>query len=126
MWLNPPAGSFDSFGEAMLALFVATTGDNMPDLMYAGMDAVGPDEPPRRTDWSASALFFLAWMLVGTFIALNLFIGAIVDTFSGIRALKEACDHREADRAAEAQARAKEEEKRAADELAKKKALKKK
>tara|TARA_B110001452_G_scaffold219054_1_gene190988 strand:+ start:823 stop:1536 length:714 start_codon:yes stop_codon:yes gene_type:complete len=50
--------------------------------------------------------------------------------FSGIRALKEACefanDHREADRAAEAQARAEEEEKRAADELAKKKALKKK
>ena len=36
MWLNPPAGSFDSFGEAMLALFVATTGDNMPDLMWAG------------------------------------------------------------------------------------------
>lgn len=50
------------------------------------MDAVGVDVAPVRTDWSAASLFFLAWMLIGTFIALNLFIGAIVDTFSSIRA----------------------------------------
>ena len=54
--------------------------------MYAGMDATGVDTAPVRTDWSAASLFFIAWMLVGTFIALNLFIGAIVDSFSAIRA----------------------------------------
>ena len=84
-WSNPPAGSFDDFGSAMLALFTMATGDNMPDLMYAGMDARGVDEAPVRTDFSPAALFFIAWMLVGTFIGLNLFIGAIVDTFSAIR-----------------------------------------
>ena len=84
-WSNPPAGSFDDFGSAMLALFTMATFDNMPDLMYAGMDARGVDEAPVRTDVSPAALYFIAWMLVGTFVGLNLFIGAIVDTFSAIR-----------------------------------------
>ena len=85
-WLNPRAGNFDDFAQSMLALFIMSTGDNMPDLMYAGMDAVGIGEAPVRTDWSPSALFFIAWTLVGAFIAINLFIGAIVDSFCEIRA----------------------------------------
>ena len=84
-WLNPPAGHFDSFFSANLALFVAATGDNLPDLMYLGMDAVGPGEAPVRTEWSPAALYFLAWLLVGTFMGLNLFVGAVVDTFSELQ-----------------------------------------
>ena len=84
-WLNPPAGHFDSFFSANLALFVAATGDNMPDLMYRGMDAVGPGVAPVRTEWSPDVLYFLGWLLIGSFMGLNLFVGAIVDTFSDLQ-----------------------------------------
>ena len=41
-WLNPAFGSFDSFGSAMLLLYIMSTGDGWEDVMYQGMDAVGP------------------------------------------------------------------------------------
>jgi hypothetical protein len=69
----------------MLALFIATTGDNMPDLMYVGMDAKGVDVAIARTEWSPAAIYFILWMLIGTFIAVNMIIGAITDRFSTLR-----------------------------------------
>ena len=84
-WVNPAAGNFDSFGDATLALFVAMTGDNLPDLAWAAMDARGVDVAPERTDASPAALYFVLWLLVGTFMALNLFVGAIVDKFAELR-----------------------------------------
>ena len=88
-WENPPSGSFDDFGEAMLTLFIATTGDNYPDVLWSGMDSVGADVAPVRTDFSPTAIFFILWILVGTFMALNLFVGAIVENFHKLRAENE-------------------------------------
>ncbi|KOO34803.1 voltage-gated ion channel superfamily [Chrysochromulina tobinii] len=85
IWLNPDEGNFDSFGDSMLTLFIAMTGDNMPRLMWIGMDAEGVDVAPVRKDWSYAAIYFLAWHVVGTFMSLNLFVGAIVETFSKLR-----------------------------------------
>ena len=87
-WRNPWVGNFDSFGAAMLTLFQAVTSDTLPDLMIHGMDAAngGVDVAPVPTDWSWSGLFFVVWILVGNFMALNLFVGAIVDNFISLRA----------------------------------------
>ena len=85
IWLNPDEGNFDSFGDSMLTLFIAMTGDNMPRLMWIGMDAEGVDVAPVHKDWSYAAIYFLAWQVVGTFMSLNLFVGAIVETFSKLR-----------------------------------------
>ena len=85
-WLNPAFGSFDSFGSAMLLLYVMSTGDGWEDVMYQGMDAVGPGIAPVRNDFSPSAMFFIAWMFFGAFFALNLFVGTICDNFSRIKA----------------------------------------
>uniref|UniRef100_A0A7S2IXR0 Sodium channel protein n=1 Tax=Haptolina brevifila TaxID=156173 RepID=A0A7S2IXR0_9EUKA len=49
------------------------------------MDATGKNKAPERNDSSAASIFFLAWMIVGCFIALNLFVGAIVDNFTRIK-----------------------------------------
>ena len=78
-WLNPAFGSFDNFGEAMLILYVASTGDGWEEFMWAGMDATEVDVAPVRNDFSPMSAYFLGWMVVGAFIALNLFVGAIVD-----------------------------------------------
>ena len=39
-----------------------------------------------RNDASAASTFFLLWMVIGSFVALNLFVGAIVDNFTRIKA----------------------------------------
>ena len=85
-WLNPSFGSFDDFGSAMMILFIAATGDGWEDFMFAGMDAVGKGKSPERNDFSPAALFFVAWLLLGTFTMMNLFIGSVVDNFTRIKA----------------------------------------
>ena len=49
------------------------------------MDTTGADLAPVETDWAFSGLFFISWLVVGNFMALNLFVGAIVDNFRTIR-----------------------------------------
>ena len=53
--------------------------------MFAGMDATGVDMAPVRNDFSPMSIYFLIWMLVGNFVCLNLFVGAIVDNFTRIK-----------------------------------------
>ena len=84
-WLNPPFGSFDDFGSAMAILFIASTGDGWEDFMFQGMDVTEPGQAPARNDFSPNALFFIAWLLVGTFTTLNLFVGSVVDNFTRIK-----------------------------------------
>ena len=88
-WSNPWVGNFDSFGDSMLTLFQAVTTDTLPDLMIHGMDAVAKDVAPVPTDWSWSGLYFVLWILLGNFMALNLFVGAIVDNFISLRAASD-------------------------------------
>merc|ERR1719197_364832 len=86
MWLNPTMGSFDSFGSAMLLLYIMSTGDGWEDAMYMGMNVVGPGLAPVRNDFSPNSLFFIAWMFIGGFFAINLFVGTICDNFSQMKA----------------------------------------
>ena len=85
VWINPAFGSFDDFASAMLILYISSTGDGWEDFMWAGMDATGPGMAPERNDFSSASIFFLLWMVVGSFVALNLFVGAIVDNFTRIK-----------------------------------------
>jgi hypothetical protein len=48
----------------------------VPLTRWAGMDARGVGVAPVRNDASPAAAFFLAWMIVGCFVAINLFVGA--------------------------------------------------
>ena len=76
---------FGSFGEASCAaLLVGASSAGIyaagwDALMFATMDAAGPGRGPVRDDFSGAALFSIAWIFVGAFFALNLFVGVIVD-----------------------------------------------
>ena len=89
-WINPPLGSFDSFGSAMLLLFIMSTGDGWDMLMFRMMDATEPGMAPVRSDFSAAAFFAIFWMFVGSFFAINLFVGVVVDNFNRIKKENEA------------------------------------
>ena len=69
----------------MLILYIAATGDGWEEFMWMGMDATEPGKAPVRNDFSPASVFFLAWMIVGCFISINLFVGAIVDIFTRIK-----------------------------------------
>ena len=84
-WLNPAFGSFDDFGHAMLILYIISTGDMWEEFMWAGMDAKAVDVAPERNDYSWISVYFLAWVVIGSFVSINLFVGAITDNFTRIK-----------------------------------------
>ena len=84
-WLNPPVGSFDNFGEAMRLLYVMSTGDGWNAFVYMMMAATEPGHAPIRNDYSPMAFFGIAWMFIGAFFALQLFVGVIMDSFDKIQ-----------------------------------------
>ena len=89
-WSNPPFGSFDDFGQAMLLLIVMSSGDNWDSVMFYAMDnAADVGQPRIRNDSSAASLFFIFWMFVGSFFAMQLFVGVVVDQFNTIKAQKD-------------------------------------
>ena len=88
-WLNPNFGSFDNFGSAVLLLFIAATGDGWDEHMFAGMDSQGSGVAEVRNDSSPMALFFILWLVIGSFTMMNLFVGSVVDNFTRIKAEEE-------------------------------------
>ena len=71
-WLNPSFGCFDDFGHAMLLLLVLSTGDDWDRVMFWAMDSPRTAGAAReRNDASAASLFFIGWMFVGCFFAMQ-------------------------------------------------------
>jgi len=81
---NDPA-HFGSLGSAMLSLFTVVTLEGWADLMYAQMHgcdvalggALCPSPQPQPV---AGPVYFISFILFGTMIVLNLFIGVIMNS----------------------------------------------
>lgn len=80
-WVNQVWGSFDNFGLSLKVLFPIVGLSGWNDVMYSCMDAVGQGLQPQRDASSASAIFFVVFIIIGVWFNGNLFVGAIVDTF---------------------------------------------
>ena len=89
LWANPPY-NFDSVPAAMRTLFICSTTEGWVDIMHAGMDASDISDPDDPAFYLApqvvvpanrSALYFVAFILIGTFFITNLFIGVLVNFF---------------------------------------------
>ncbi|KOO27372.1 sodium channel protein type 2 subunit alpha [Chrysochromulina tobinii] len=63
--------------------------DGWDAFMFQGMDVVGVDVAPERNDASANSIFFLLWIVIGTFVSANLFVGAIVDNFTRLQSVAD-------------------------------------
>eukprot|EP00966_Prymnesium_polylepis_P229912 5319906-Prymnesium_polylepis.1 len=84
-WSNPSIGHFDDFGSAMTLLYIMSTGDAWGEVMFVAMDSTGPGTAPQRNDSNAVALYFILWIFVGSFFAMNLFVGVIIENFNRIQ-----------------------------------------
>ena len=84
LWVNPKV-NFDHVGIAFLALLQLGTFEGWVGITESGVDAVSKDKQPifEHSPWFY--LYFVAFIIVGVFFTLNLFIGVIVDHFSSLR-----------------------------------------
>lgn len=65
----------------MITLFSLATLENWPVYMYQAVNAVGEDEGPIINYSPQSAYFFVVFILIGSFLFLNLFVGVIFKEF---------------------------------------------
>ena len=72
----PPAqNNFDNTLSSCLTLFQVATLEGYVDIMHMAMDTVGTDQAMRENANPWAALFFMTWIMVGSFFVLNLFVG---------------------------------------------------
>uniref|UniRef100_A0ABI7WVX2 Sodium channel protein n=1 Tax=Felis catus TaxID=9685 RepID=A0ABI7WVX2_FELCA len=80
-WVTPPV-NFDNVGMAYLALLQVATFKGWMDIMYAAVDSRGKELQPGFEENPQNYLFFVAFIIFGSFFTLNLFIGVIIDNFN--------------------------------------------
>jgi len=88
-WKNPDDYNFDNIAASMFALFEMATLEGWLDVMYSGIDSVGVDEGPVENHNKWSALFFLFFIVVGSFFVMNLFVGVTIDKFNEMKEKQE-------------------------------------
>jgi hypothetical protein len=77
--------NFDNVAAAMLSLFIMSSLEGWPELMYDACDAAGIDNQPRLNNNEAAAYFFVLFMVLGSFFFLNLFVLTIFQNFNAIK-----------------------------------------
>lgn len=84
-WFPTLNQDFDYIGNAMLTLFEISTTEGWVDVMYSACDARGIFMQPIRDAQEVWSLFFVFFILVGSFFILQLCVGVIIDNFSRIK-----------------------------------------
>lgn len=66
----------------MLTLFEMATLEMWPDIMLNGVDATHPNQQPRINHNPPIAIYFISFIIVGSFFVLNLFVGVTINKFN--------------------------------------------
>ncbi|KAK4321725.1 hypothetical protein Pmani_007468 [Petrolisthes manimaculis] len=80
-WINSEV-HFDHVGMAYLALFQVATWKGWIQIMNDAIDSRAIDQQPIREDNLYMYLYFVFFIIFGSFFTLNLFIGVIIDNFN--------------------------------------------
>nr|XP_025039134.1 sodium channel protein type 5 subunit alpha-like isoform X2 [Pelodiscus sinensis] len=80
-WINPNV-NFDNVGSGYLALLQVATFKGWTDIMYAAVDSKGKEQQPQRERNPYIYLYFVFFIIFGSFFTLNLFVGVIIDNFN--------------------------------------------
>ncbi|XP_038572598.1 sodium channel, voltage-gated, type I like, alpha b isoform X1 [Micropterus salmoides] len=74
--------NFDNVGAGYLALLQVATFKGWMDIMYAAVDSRGLEDQPKYEVNLYMYLYFVIFIIFGSFFTLNLFIGVIIDNFN--------------------------------------------
>ncbi|CDW82905.1 voltage-gated ion channel superfamily [Stylonychia lemnae] len=80
-WINKPY-SFDNIFQAMKTLFQMATTSGWSDVMFVSISTSDVDYTPILNNNLFWILFFIAFIIVGSFFLLNLFVGVVISTFN--------------------------------------------
>ncbi|NXN52879.1 SCN5A protein, partial [Rynchops niger] len=80
-WVNVKV-NFDNVGSGYLALLQVATFKGWTDIMYAAVDSREKNEQPRMEHSLFMYLYFVNFIIFGSFFTLNLFVGVIIDNFN--------------------------------------------
>ncbi|KAJ1188373.1 hypothetical protein NDU88_005134 [Pleurodeles waltl] len=80
-WKNVKV-NFDNVGAGYLALLQVATFKGWTDIMYAAVDSRQVHDQPKYEDNLYMYLYFVIFIIFGSFFTLNLFIGVIIDNFN--------------------------------------------
>ncbi|KAK7790194.1 hypothetical protein R5R35_002964 [Gryllus longicercus] len=80
-WVNSPM-NFDHVGKAYLCLFQVATFKGWIQIMNDAIDSREVDKQPIREVNIYMYLYFVFFIIFGSFFTLNLFIGVIIDNFN--------------------------------------------
>ncbi|NXN81088.1 SCN5A protein, partial [Bombycilla garrulus] len=80
-WINVKV-NFDNVGSGYLALLQVATFKGWMDIMYAAVDSQEKDDQPKMENNVYMYLYFVIFIIFGSFFTLNLFVGVIIDNFN--------------------------------------------
>ncbi|NXI76450.1 SCN2A protein, partial [Rhipidura dahli] len=80
-WKNVKV-NFDNVAIGYLSLLQVATFKGWMDIMYAAVDSTEVRKQPKYEDNLYMYLYFVAFIVFGSFFTLNLFIGVIIDNFN--------------------------------------------
>ncbi|NXF86076.1 SCN4A protein, partial [Eubucco bourcierii] len=80
-WINSDV-NFDNVGMGYLALLQVATFKGWMDIMYAAVDSREVNQQPKFEAFSAMYMYFVIFIIFGSFFMLNLFIGVVISNFN--------------------------------------------
>ncbi|NXJ09624.1 SCN5A protein, partial [Odontophorus gujanensis] len=80
-WVNVKV-NFDNVGSGYLALLQVATFKGWMEIMYAAVDSREENEQPKMEHSLFMYLYFVIFIIFGSFFTLNLFVGVIIDNFN--------------------------------------------
>uniref|UniRef100_A0A4W4FRV3 Sodium channel protein n=1 Tax=Electrophorus electricus TaxID=8005 RepID=A0A4W4FRV3_ELEEL len=80
-WMNTKV-NYDNVGMGYLSLLQVSTFKGWMDIMYAAVDSRAIEEQPLYETNLYMYLYFVIFIIFGSFFTLNLFIGVIIDNFN--------------------------------------------
>ncbi|GMT23860.1 hypothetical protein PFISCL1PPCAC_15157, partial [Pristionchus fissidentatus] len=73
--------NFDNVANAMVSLFVVSTFEGWPDLLYVAINSNDEDHGPVYNSRQSVAIFFITFIIVIAFFMMNIFVGFVIVTF---------------------------------------------
>ncbi|XP_058476873.1 sodium channel protein type 4 subunit alpha A isoform X1 [Solea solea] len=80
-WVNVKV-NFDNVGQGYLSLLQVATFKGWMDIMYAAVDSREVEDQPTYEGNLYMYMYFVIFIIFGSFFTLNLFIGVIIDNFN--------------------------------------------
>jgi voltage-dependent calcium channel L type alpha-1D len=84
-WERTIPQSFDNVLMALLTFYEISTTEGWVTLMLAGVDATDVDMQPIPNHQEGWALFFIAFIFLGSFFFIQLFIGVVIENFNRMK-----------------------------------------